>query len=306
MRLAIVGQATYFHYCALEEPADGIEPRFVDFHAGADVGPLLGAIDDFDPDVVLVFRPEIIPAGAFADRRAIACGFLTEPLPRPGQPSHPDLDRRLDDLRRVDAGNFDRVVCFDPLITETVEDVLPVWRTFPIPVADRYFADVAAPRRSRRIIFTGRSTEHRERLLGPVKHHFELAHLAHGVTDERLIEFLGEADIGVNLHNEDYPTFENRVCVYLAAGLLLISEPLSPEHGLVPGSDFLEVQTPDELYATVRAFADDAEAFRPMRMAGRRKAERFRASNVYPALVRDIVEDVEVFGRSLPNAARSR
>lgn len=306
MRLAIVGQATYFHYCALQEPAGGVEPRFIDFKAGADEGALLGALEEFDPDVVVVFRPEIIPAGAFASRRAITCGFLTEPLPRPGQPSHPDLDRRFEDLQRVDPANFDRVVCFDPLITQTVEQVLPVWQTFPIPVADRYFADVAPPRHSRRIIFTGRSTEHRERLLASVKHHFELAHLAHGVTDERLIEFLAESDIGINLHNEDYPTFENRVCVYLAAGLLLISEPLSPEHGLVPGSDFIEATTPEQVYGAVAAFAADAEAFRPVRLAGRRKAERFRASFVYPRLVRDLVDDVQVFGRSLPNAAMSR
>ena len=305
MRLAIVGQATYFHYCALEEPAGGVEPRFFDFHADADPGPLLGALAEFDPDVIVVFRPEIVPPGAFAERRAITCGFLTEPLPRRGQPSHPDLERRFEDLQRVDPGNFDRIVCFDPLITGTVEEVMPVWRTFPIPVADRYFADVAPPRPERRILFTGRSTEHRERLLGPVKHYYEVAHLAHGVTDERLIEFMRDADVGVNLHNEDYPTFENRVCVYLAAGLLLISEPLSPEHGLVPGSDFLEVETPDELFSAVTAYVEDAEAFRPMRLAGRRKAERFRASFVYPQLVRDLLDDVQVFGRSLPNAARS-
>jgi hypothetical protein len=303
MRLAIVGQATYFHYCALQQPAGGVEPRFVDFAAGRDPAPLLGELAEFDPDVIVVFRPEIIPPGAFADRRAITCGFLTEPLPRRRQPSHPDLDRRFEDLQRVDPDNFDRVVCFDPLITETVEQVLPVWQTFPIPVADRYFADVSPPRATRRIIFTGRSTEHRESLLGPVKHYYELAHLAHGVTDERLIEFMAEADIGINLHNEDYPTFENRVCVYLAAGLLLISEPLSPEHGLVPGSDFLQVRTPDELFSAVTAYVSDAEAFRPMRMAGRRKAERFRASFVYPRLVRELTRDVQVFG---PNAPRSR
>jgi hypothetical protein len=306
MRLAFVGQSTYFHYCALEQPADDVEPRFFDFRAGADPDPLAGALRAFDPDVVLVFRPEIVPAGTFEGLGAVAAGFLTEPLPRPGSPSHPDLDRRLADLEQVDAGSFDRIIAFDPLIVPTVEQILPVWQTMPIPVADRYFAPVAPPRARRRVLFTGRSTGHRESILGPAKHVFEVAHLAHGVTDERLIQFLGDADVGINLHNEDYPTFENRVCVYLAAGLLLMTEPLSPEHGLVPGGDFLEIENADELHSALLAFHDDAEAFRPMRESGRRKAERFRASFVYPRLVRDLLRDVQLFGRSVPNAARSR
>ena len=305
MRLAFVAQATYFHYCALEEPAGGVEPRFFDFRAGADPGPLAGALREFDPDVVLVFRPEIVPEGTFDGLRAVTAGFLTEPLPRPGSPSHPDLDRRLADLERVHAPSFDRIISFDPLIVPTVEQLMPVWQTHPIPVADRYFAPVAPPRASRRALFTGRSTDHRESILGPSKHVFELAHLAHGVTDERLIGFLGDSDVGINLHNEDYPTFENRVCVYLAAGLMLISEPLSPEFGLVPGSDFIEVQSAIGLHDALRAFHDDAEAFRPLRERGRRKAERFRASFVYPRLVRDLLRDVQVFGRAVPNAARS-
>jgi hypothetical protein len=307
MRLAFVAQATYFHYCALEEPAGGVEPRFFDFRAGADPEPLAGALREFDPDVVLVFRPEIVPEGTFDGLRAVTAGFLTEPLPRTDAgPAHPDLERRLADLEKVHAPSFDRIVSFDPLIVPTVEKLMPVWQTMPIPVADRYFAPVAQPRATRRVLFTGRSTTHRESILGPAKHVFELAHLAHGVTDERLIDFLGDSDVGVNLHNEDYPTFENRVCVYLAAGLLLISEPLSPEHGLVPGSDFLEIENADELHSALLAFHEDAEAFRPLRERGRRAAERFRASSVYPRLVRELLRDVQVFGRSEPNAARSR
>lgn len=305
MRLAFVGQATYFHYCALEQPALGVEPRFFDFRAGLDPAPLTAALRAWDPDALIVFRPEIVPAGTFDGLRAVTAGFVTEPLPRPGGVSHPDLERRLADLQQVHAPSFDRIISFDPLIVPTVEQLMPVWRAMPIPVADRYFAPVHPPRARRRVLFTGRSTDHRESILGPAKHVFDLAHLAHGVTDERLIRFLADSDVGVNLHNEDYPTFENRVCVYLAAGLLLISEPLSPRHGLVPGSDFIEIEDADELYNALAAFHADAEAFRPIRESGRRRAERYRASFAYPRLVRDLLRDVQVFGRSVPNAARS-
>jgi hypothetical protein len=286
--LAFVGQATYFDYCALEDEARGVTPQFLDYRAGDDPGPLAARLRELAPDVVLAFRPETLPAGVLRETGATTVGFLTEPLPRPGEPSHPDLDQRLEYLAQLDAGQFDRIVSFDPVVVPTIERFAPVWRCMPIPVADRYYADPAPPRASREALFTGRSTPHRESFLAPVKHHFELVHLAHGVTGERLIGFVRDADVGVNLHNEPYPTFENRVCVYLAAGLLVISEPLSPQNGLRPGHDHLEVRTPAQLFEAVRAFNEDAEAFRPIRAAGRRQAERFRASHVYPALVRDL------------------
>lgn len=44
----------------------------------------------------------------------------------------------------------------------------------------------------------------------------------------------------MNIHNEPYPTFENRVFLHLAAGQLVISEPLDPGHGLEAGHDYLE------------------------------------------------------------------
>src|SRR3954464_7411825 len=98
MRLAFVAQATYFHYCVLEEPAGGVEPRFFDFRAGLDPAPLAAALRAWDADALIVLRPAIAPAGTLEGVRAVAAGFLTEPLPRPGGVSHPDLERRLVDL----------------------------------------------------------------------------------------------------------------------------------------------------------------------------------------------------------------
>src|SRR4051794_7602814 len=202
LRLAFVGQQVYFGYTSLQRQADGVEPAFFDFRHGAEPEQMLAALRAFSPDVVFVWRPEIIPAGAFAEVDAVTVGYLSEPLPRPGSvDAHPDLVTRLDALAAVDPRNFDRIVSFDPLIVPTVEQLLPVWRSFPIPVGDHYYAPVRRPRGRPRILFTGRSTEHREAFLGPVKHHYDVIHLAHGVTDQRLVEFMGEVDVGLNLHN---------------------------------------------------------------------------------------------------------
>jgi hypothetical protein len=298
LRIAFVGQGVYFRQCALEVATDGLDPCFLDYRAAAPPEPLLATLEELDPDVVLVFRPEIIPPDLFADLRALTIGYLTEPLPRGGGSDHPDLRARMLWLEQVDAHNFDRIVSFDPLIAETAESVLAVWRSLPIPVADSLFMDVRERAHPPRLLFVGRSTEHREELLAPVKLRHPIVHIGHGLFGEPLMRFLRRSDIQLNLHNNPYPSFENRVCIALAAGHLVISEPLSPRHGLEPGIDYLEASTPAELLALVEDLAREPGAFLDVQAAGRRQAERFRASRVYPALISDALNDVATQGSS--------
>jgi hypothetical protein len=302
-RLAFVGQETYFGYCALSRPTSDVVPAFIDFRSGADPGPMLAALRSFEPDVVLTFRPEVFPEGCFQDLPAVIIGYLTEPLPRSGAVAHPDLARRLEYLEALDASNFDRILTFDPLIAESVDPIAPVWRSLPLPVSDDYFAPATRGRRPVAALFTGRSTEHRELFLGRAKHEHDVIHVVHGITDDRLRQLLAETDVGVNLHNENYPTFENRCAVYLAAGNLLVTEPISPTHGLEPGLDYLEVTVPEELERVLYNASQQPDAYRRIRIRGRMKAEYFRASRVYPRLVRDALLDVAVFGSPRRGAA---
>lgn len=292
LRVAFVGQAVYFEQCALEQPTEGVEPFFLDFRAAAPPAPLRAAIAKLRPDVIVVFRPEIIPPRLFAGLDAITLGYLTEPLPREKGVKHADLDARLWWLEQVDASNFDRVLCFDPLIAQTATKVLPIWRSLPIPVADSLFMEVSPRQAPPKLLFVARSTEHREWMLAEAKRKHIIAHIGHGLFGEPLRRFLARADIQVNLHNNPYPTFENRVCIALAAGHLLISEPLSPSHDLRPGVDFLEVSTPKELCALLDALAADPRLHLDVQEAGRTAAERFRASKVYPSLIREAIDAV--------------
>lgn len=296
LRVAFVGQGVFFRQCSLERPAEGIEPTFFDFRAGAHPAALIGALQELDPDVVLVFRPEIVPPGLLDSLRALTIGYLTEPLPRDESSRHPDLHARMSWLKQVDPGNFDRIVSFDPLIAETASSVLPVWRSLPIPVADSLFMDVRKRSDTPRLLFVGRSTPHREQLLEPIKRRYPIVHIGHGLFGERLARFLEEADVQLNLHNNPYPSFENRVCVALAAGHLVVSEPLSPSHGLQAGRDYLEARDAEQLRALVERLFAEPNAFLEPQHAGRRQAERFRASRVYPPLVREAVADVAEHG----------
>jgi hypothetical protein len=304
LRLAFVGQSTFFEACALEEHSGRAHTTFVEFRAGGDADAMLARLRAFGPHVVVVFRPEVLPAGVFGDVRAAVLGFLTEPIPRTrGHRAHADLKRRRAAIAAMDTGNVDRLVAFDPLIVPTADAFMRVWRSLPLPVADRLYAPVRRPAGRPSILFVGRSTEHRERFLARPKAELDLVHAAFGIGMDELGALLGAHDIGVNLHNEPYPSFENRVCLHLAAGQLVVSETLSPTHGLEPDIDYLEIAEPDQLLAVLRAAVRFPHAYDRVRIRGRRKAEAFRASHVYPRLASDLLLDLRAFGTARAAAA---
>jgi len=304
LRLAFVGQGTFFEACALTQQARDLATRFVEFRQGGAVDAMLGALRAWHPHVVLVFRPEIVPAGAFADLDAATLGFLTEPLPRRDGPGHHDLDARLHTLRAVDPSNFDHVVAFDPRIAATAEAILPVWRSLALPVDDRFFAPVERIPGRPGVMFVGRSTPHREALLTPSKHSFDVLHVAFGVDATRLQALMREHHVAINLHNEPYPSFENRVSLHLAAGHLVLSEALDPLHGLEPGIDFLEVGHAGDLHAAIAGLQRMPNMHHRVRIRGRMKAEGFRASRVYRRLVHDLLLDLHAFGSPRADARR--
>jgi hypothetical protein len=298
VRLAFVGQKTFFEVCALEDEVPAIETCFFEFRKDADAVALRSNLDAFAPDVVVVFRPEIIPAGTFDGLAATKLGYLTEPIPRDAQGRHHDLERRRWELQEVDAASFDRIVSFDPLIAPTAESILPVWRSLPLPVADRMYRDVEPIAGRPRVLFVGRSTPHREHMLADAKaDHPDLLHEAFGVGSAELEQLMAAHDVGINLHNDTYWSFENRVCLHLAAGHLVLTEPLSPRHGLERGIDYLEISSAGALSFLLGQLERFPRTWHRVRVRGRLKAEQFRASRVWPRLVHDLLADV---GASAP------
>jgi hypothetical protein len=153
------------------------------------------------------------------------------------------------------------------------------------------------------LLFVGRSTLHREYYLAQAKYRYDLLHVAFGAGAEELERLLDRFAITFNIHNEPYPSFENRVLLHLAAGHLVITEPLSPTHGLEPGIDYVEIHSPEELTEAARRARYAPGDFMRVRAAGRAKAEQSRASRVWPALVRDMLLDLRAFATHRPAAA---
>lgn len=293
LRLAFAGQQTFFEQCALHADGPEVTTAFFDHRAGRDAHLLRQRLEAFAPDAIVVFRPETLPPGALVGLDAPVLGFLTEPISRTGAGTgaHWDLEKRRRDLAMLDPANVTRVVSFDPMIVETAEQYVPIWKSLPLPVDDRVFGEATPITGRPRMIFIGRSTLHREEWLLHVKHRFDCTHVAFGLHGDALVRTLRAHDVTFNVHNEPYPSFENRVLLHLAAGHLVITEPLDPTHGFVAGRDYLEARSPQEMTELAQRVVDDPAAFHAIRVAGREQAETVRASRVWPALVREMLSE---------------
>lgn len=295
--VAFVGQRTYIEPHVLEGACDGVTPSFFDHRGGADFAPVRAALDAAEPDVVVVFRPDTVPAGALADLSAPVLGVATEPLPRAGRSSHVSLDFNLAALARTDRANVDRVLLTDPLGWEAAAEHLPVWRCAPLPVADSLYREPTPSRHPPRMMFLGHSTMHRELALIDQKHHFDLAHYAHALLGEELREALAASDVAICLHNDTgIVTFPSTLLLHLAAGHLVLSEPVDPDFGLDPGVHYVRVANRYELDLRVHQLQQMPDAYDRVRLRGNHFAQQFRASRVWPRLVRDLLDDLQAFG----------
>lgn len=297
VRVAFVGQRTYFEACAQPFPARGVIPTFIDFRGGGLLGPLHTELRRFDPHVIVAFRPDTLPPGAFAGVRAPVLGFATEPLPRADREPHPNYTYNLELLQRVDRDNVDRALIFDANSWDAAADLLPLWRAMPLPVDDRLYRAPRPSRRPPQVIFIGYSTMHREQSLLGLKHEFDLRHYAHALMGEELRDVLAGADVGLNVHGEQWVrSFENRVLIHLAAGHLVITEELEPLYGLEPGIDIVQVSDRFELDLRVHQLQAMPDMYDRVRIRGHHKSRQFRASEVWPRVIGDLLADLAAFG----------
>ena len=212
------------------------------------------------------------------------------------------------ELAKVDAGNVDRVITFDPHGWDAAAALLPLWRAMPLPVDDQLYRAPRPSRRPPRIIFIGYSTMHREQSLVGLKHEFDLPHYAHALMGDGLRDVLWSADVGLNVHGEEWVrSFENRVLLHLAAGSLVITEVLEPLFGLEPGLDVLQVADRHELSLRVHQLMQMPDMHDRIRIRGHHKSRQFAASKVWPRVIGDLFADLAAFGTERrPGAATAR
>jgi hypothetical protein len=298
LRVAFLGPSVWLDGCAPTAPAPGLVCERLDLGAGPELERALASVRAFAPDATVLFDPgwlaeRLSAAGASADAlRAVGgvtLGVLVGGLPR-------GAGAEL-------AGALDRVVSFDPALTGAQIGPSSVWRAIPPPVSDIHFHEVRPLRRVPRAMSIGSSTEHREAMLMPAKHHHDLLQVIHGVSGAALNELLREYDAGVYVARASSAGFGWQVGAHLAAGQLLLSCTLEPEHGLERDIDYLEIDSPEGLVWMLDRLGRFPEMHQRVRVRGRLKAEQYRASRVFARIAHDLLADVAAFGTEGVGAA---
>ena len=269
LRVSFAGRAGETGHAVPAAPVPGLDASFVEHRAGRPGSRVLAHVAEHDPHVVVVFGVASLPAETVRAIGVPVVAWATAPDRPPGLEHHPDLPD-CDPRHRAGlatAADYERVI------------------DRPLPVADEHFA---TPRRTDggpRALVIGHSSPRLEALLIDSKHRHEVLHVAAGLHGEALAAVLASAEIAIDVRDDDGPGFGPRVALYLAAGLLLLSEPLHPPGGLRPGEDHLEFRSSAELVELLHRVRADPGAFHAIREQGRLSAEALRASRVLPELL---------------------
>jgi hypothetical protein len=282
VRTAFLGASDLVENHAPAPRRGGPADEFFPVAPGEDPEHALAEVNTGHAQVTVIFDPEAFPADALRSLSGVTLGVLT------------DGARRDDSARSL--VHLDRVVSFDPALTGTKIGRTVVWRAISPPVSDRYYGEVRELHHKSRVMSIGRSTSHRETMLIEAKHHHDLLQVVHGVSGALLVELLRECDVGVYVAPDGGGAFGAEVGVHLAAGHLLISEPLIPARGLEADIDYLQFGSPDGLSWMLERLARFPEMYQRVRVRGHLKAEQFRASRVFARLTHDLLADVAAFG----------
>jgi hypothetical protein len=271
--------------CSPAGPVRGLTAKRFQIAGAGDTAGTLAALDAFQPHITVIFDPPSVPVEPLGGLTGVTLGVLVAGMP--------DADGE------AATEGLDRLVSFDPALTgrSIGASQSEIWRAVPPPVSDTLYRDVRPLHRAPRSMSVGRSTAHREAMLMAAKHHHDLLQVIHGVSGAALAELLGEYDVGVHVAPTSGGGFGHQVALHMAAGQLLLSEPLTPAHGLERDIDYLQIDSPEGLVWVLDRLGRFPEMYQRVRLRGRMKAEQYRASRLFGRLAHDLLADISAFGR---------
>ena len=189
-------------------------------------------------------------------------GYSTEPIPTLRNffslSSHADQIKRLKILFPARKLALDKFIHYD----SSSESLLKYFgfknlMTYPLPVSQKIF-EVSNEEKKYDICFVGRPTEYREFFLSPLKALYKVIHVAHGLFDEDVAKLMASSKIVLNLHNEKYLNFENRVVQIKFTKSIVFSQPLSMTNWL-QNDEYIEFTQRHELVKKVEHILNETD-----------------------------------------------
>lgn len=250
---------------------------------------------DFDADINIFFRGELVPAGVLNALSGIRVNMSSEPFPKILNRSiiyTADSLERFQFFLRIFDRPYDYIFHYDEVSKEFFENQgIQLSGFFPFPIATELIKPDDNAIKKWDMFFSGRSTPHRDVFFGPLKRDFNFLHINHGVVGPDLLEFIQKCKISLNVHAENEISWEPRTQFLMAAGSLLVSEPLSPTCPLRPGIDFIEVRDGWNMYETCQKIIANYADYKHIAENGRKRiVEVLSSSRIFPAFFQDILD----------------
>lgn len=297
-KVAFISQPEYFRFTYEHDLDDAFEVREFPYHFGMSVDELQDIVD-FHADYYVFFRGEFFPELVLRKLTGVKIALSSEPFPRKikGKWEYTlDSWRRYFEFRSIRNKSFDYIFHYDISSKELFKkDGLSISGEFVFPVARDVYFPVSENKSEKKydIFFIGRSTEHREKFFGPLKHRFNFLHIAHGIHGADLLAYMRESKVCLNAHAEDEISWEPRMQMMLASGAFVMSEKITPNRYLRPGVDFIEYTTPDDLLEKVSFYLKHASVREKISdQAVESISRHFDTQKVFPQLFRDIEKNV--------------
>jgi predicted CoA-binding protein len=229
IKVAVVGAAEYFWWHA-PYTDNVLEVVFFDYYHGSDEEDCFCRISMFAPDIMLVFRPEIVPKSFLLLAKGPIIAFSSEIFPfsrREGIPS--DLKNVAKaDFFKCGMGRFPgyvyhyddsrRTFCLEEGIYFTGYQFLPLnLSLFPNSIAE--------DERPVDVLFFGRASARRSEIFEGLKQsRLKFIWIEHGLTPQELMPFLTKSKCVVNLTADRTASVEPRILISLFAGCRVLAE----------------------------------------------------------------------------------
>lgn len=293
-KVAFIAQPEYFDFHYRDILEDAYEVQY--FQNSFSENPeFFRSLVDFDADINIFFRGELVPAEVLNALSGIRVNMSSEPFPKILNRSiiyTADSLERFQFFLRIFDRPYDYIFHYDEVSREFFENQgIQLSGFFPFPIATELIKPDPSAVKKWDMFFSGRSTPHRDVFFGPLKRDFNFLHINHGVVGPDLLEFIQKCRISLNVHAENEISWEPRTQFLMAAGSLLVSEPLSPSCPLRPGIDFIEVSDGWNMYETCRKIIADYDSYKHIAENGRNRiVEVLSSSKNFPAFFQDILD----------------
>jgi len=293
LKVVSIGQDIYFRKTSLDSETKDFIGKFIPYTFFKDWSEQLSKIKEESPHIILIYRPEVFDPKflELLKKEFITIGYFTEPLPFNEYSDHPDLLNRYSIIKNFNFELCDFYVFYNPETTKVLNTLCEPILTHPLPVNDLVYENRFEIQTDKvRGLFLGRVSEYRNTFLIPLKHYWDWTVIDHGMHQ---IPFESNFNLGLNLHSENYPNFENRIFLQMAQGLVVLSQKTIPAFGLKNNKHYFEFENPEELLSKVNDLSHDLESIKNIRDKAFKFVEDYKASVFWNSLLRKLEKKIK-------------